>query len=1071
MDKKNDIKHIYFFENHEKSKKLEYKSKDNLKLIKNIEKKDDNRIIFSINLYELEIDINKIINKEPIVIEFLYETNKFYIQYLIDNIDDMRYIFSYNTKINKRPGNSFFFYINRENVLTYNILFEEKYKLFIDNIDMNNNKQLRKDFVYCTQNIIKTDIKYTFPFFTSLFNYIDGDNKDDIINHIDLFNINKVDDQAYKNIKFSLTDKMKKTFINYYKILKNSINSLGEEKINDYILFLLYFVQYFLKAQIYKIFEDKNLNKYIFEVLLEEKKNPSYSNIFADINLSKNIINEFLKIAKKFEDVNAILNYNKNFLERLELINSNFDFIINFKKEEKDQINLEYSIKANKNDDLNKIKEQLSILLNKEKSNNLIGISPAIFQAYIFLHKDNIEELFCLNKIINMVCEYKKNLKKTNIRQKIFDALKKFVIKGELKNIDLLIFFENIDIELFFKKENHIKKETLKNIEINKINDEFIKKFRNIKWCQIFNIEKKELVEEILLLIQNMKDFIKFFSLFDFDKDIDEESFKKILDKFYEFWDNYDEKQNQDFLNIIVKIIYYSNTLNLEINNLIEEIIYNVFTPDFINQIYYNIYSKSEYKKINNKLKNFIFDFYEKNKEFINPIYIAFRIECNEYVDEKFLDNYDIEIAYLYNIKDIDKFKFLEGIIDKKLMEKQILVNYINKNRLNISNILKNIKKGEINYNQINIFFLEKEEEILKKRIKLMAKFIDKSEEYEDLFHELEQKIKEINIKIDKLKVVKIKLKVYYPTEKSIEIQNIEKVLDEIESKKIEYFLNNEEIEKYLNLQEIKDLPLNPDKSNIFFKSVFNMTKKNHENEKEAVDITKKKINIYIKILNSNNINEDYINKLNILLNDFSENEYNKMDKVIDELIIYNEENIIIDKAKMIYNLKCIWKKDLLYNFAKLFNLLIEKNKIKKGEFYAINEMICQHLKTPKNLKVIELYIELYKNFKIEFTEKNNFQFYKKIKLVKNMNEIVYFLLSLEKNKMDIKLNRKYSNDVDKYYRLNELKGFIDSIISLKNEDLDFSITFLKAINESNEYKEDFVQLIDESLEDEEEFF
>ena len=236
MDKKNDIKHIYFFENHEKSKKLEYKSKDNLKLIKNIEKKDDNRIIFSINLYELEIDINKIINKEPIVIEFLYETNKFYIQYLIDNIDDMRYIFSYNTKINKRPGNSFFFYINRENVLTYNILFEEKYKLFIDNIDMNNNKQLRKDFVYCTQNIIKTDIKYTFPFFTSLFNYIDGDNKDDIINHIDLFNINKVDDQAYKNIKFSLTDKMKKTFINYYKILKNSINSLGEEKINDYIL-------------------------------------------------------------------------------------------------------------------------------------------------------------------------------------------------------------------------------------------------------------------------------------------------------------------------------------------------------------------------------------------------------------------------------------------------------------------------------------------------------------------------------------------------------------------------------------------------------------------------------------------------------------------------------------------------------------------------------------------------------------------------------------------------------------------------------------------------------------------
>ena len=87
------------------------------------------------------------------------------------------------------------------------------------------------------------------------------------------------------------------------------------------------------------------------------------------------------------------------------------------------------------------------------------------------------------------------------------------------------------------------------------------------------------------------------------------------------------------------------------------------------------------------------------------------------------------------------------------------------------------------------------------------------------------------------------------------------------------------------------------------------------------------------------------------------------------------------------------------------------------------------------------------------------------------MNEIVYFLLSLEKNKMDIKLNRKYSNDVDKYYRLNELKGFIDSIISLKNEDLDFSITFLKAINESNDYKEDFVQLIDESLEDEEEFF
>ena len=206
-------------------------------------------------------------------------------------------------------------------------------------------------------------------------------------------------------------------------------------------------------------------------------------------------------------------------------------------------------------------------------------------------------------------------------------------------------------------------------------------------------------------------------------------------------------------------------------------------------------------------------------------------------------------------------------------------------------------------------------------------------------------------------------MKKYLKVSKKEEIKEIQDLIIEIESYNLDYYLiDQEQINKFLKQNEIEDLPLNLEKSNFFFKILYEGTKTNIKDEQEIIKVTNKKFKNLIDILTSNSFNNEYINYLNEIVNKLNEEQYKNLKEEIDNII--NEKNE--EKEKILDFLKCIWKKDLIYNLSIFFKLMLEKTFVKKTEFPSVNNLINKYLKSPKNINIIKVCIEFYKNYKIE---------------------------------------------------------------------------------------------------------
>ena len=81
-------------------------------------------------------------------------------------------------------------------------------------------------------------------------------------------------------------------------------------------------------------------------------------------------------------------------------------------------------------------------------------------------------------------------------------------------------------------------------------------------------------------------------------------------------------------------------------------------------------------------------------------------------------------------------------------------------------------------------------------------------------------------------------------------------------------------------------------------------------------------------------------------------------------------------------------------------------------------------------MNIIKVCLEFYKNYEIELNEDKNFEFFKSIKLIKNINEIIYFLFNINAQQVQIKLNEYDNNPLydDSIY----IKGVLEKIIKFK---------------------------------------
>jgi hypothetical protein len=141
---------------------------------------------------------------------------------------------------------------------------------------------------------------------------------------------------------------------------------------------------------------------------LEDKRKSNKKKLFPNLKLSNNILIDFIKTAQNYKDIVLIISFNDDFLESLELINKNINFIITEyikekekekgkekEKEKTESIKFDAFIKPKIKDNLTKIKNHIKILLEEEKKYNinLAVFSSRFLEIYFNFHKNNINEL------------------------------------------------------------------------------------------------------------------------------------------------------------------------------------------------------------------------------------------------------------------------------------------------------------------------------------------------------------------------------------------------------------------------------------------------------------------------------------------------------------------------------------------------------------------------------------------------------------------------------------------------------------------------------------------------------
>ena len=196
-------------------------------------------------------------------------------------------------------------------------------------------------------------------------------------------------------------------FLSQILINKN----LDEDKLTHDFLCILIILYKYSHSSIEILFYSKDINIILYQILLEDKRKSNKKKLFPNLKLSNNILNDFIKTAQNYKDIVLIISFNDDFLESLELINKNINFIITEYIKEKDKekgkekektesIKFDAFIKPKIKDNLSKIKNQIKILLEEEKKYNinLAVFSSRFLEIYYNFHKNNINELILFFK-------------------------------------------------------------------------------------------------------------------------------------------------------------------------------------------------------------------------------------------------------------------------------------------------------------------------------------------------------------------------------------------------------------------------------------------------------------------------------------------------------------------------------------------------------------------------------------------------------------------------------------------------------------------------------------------------
>ena len=973
-----DKYYLYFIENHEKNrnKNISINLNDNKKQldkIYNYEKEIANSI-YEISIYRFEIEPNKYLkdkkSKQFNLSIILTKDNKdsFELKIDINEINQDRNCFLFNIKFESIK--SFIFEISPPRYITLSCPYiYDMYMKVLKNVYQKNinDKEIQDLIFYAQKNLNEPDDKSKIKHKIYIFLFIDiffdlYEMKDSCKTHLLSFDINQIEG----NENYSNSNKKNEINIKVNKILDNikmTFDYFGNNKeINEklVLVFLCYNFS-FQKEQINKMFENKSIADYLFDILLQHKEK------FQNLNLNTKSMSYLVQKAKTFNQIEEICLFNNNFLDLLGIINKNN--LVFYEKHSKEQIrfSLENCVKPKLEDNLPAIFQEIIKLIDFENKleNFYMTFNDKIFDRYMEIYKsDNFNNIVLIYNIEKYIINHDKfsTINNLNKNKRKIIKLKGKILSGEkkLNNEELLNFFENPE---FFTNDEFFK--LLKKFDINTMDENFF-----VKWKEknIYNkyknyIEKNDNYYKILCRdVKTIKDFGNLFRLFDIGtnlKDYNKESLIN-MEKTLKVINNINNNNNSPkYIEEIINLIYYSEKKEFDVTLLINDFLLINNSHKVMSKIFKGVISKKD--NLSKGLTDIIIKFFIENIEESNSSTLFFIIKNSNspLIDSilSYLSNYKPTKEDFFSKEEKENIKLFNNLLKMNFLTREKLSDcyYLNQCNSFIDNLINDLKEGNIEYKYINHYYINNKTNIFYGNLQLITK--NDKEKETDIKNKVDEWIKNINEIYEDLNLIGEYLKLFYPSEKYVN-DKIDSILKNKNEKYINYYTSlyqdySELITKYKN-EAISNIIYKDSKIFHLFNTKIKLIK-NYDDNKSLLE-TKKFMEILKLVLKENQINsqkinindlENYIKILDI--NNISLNE--EIEKLIKIFKISNDVNTNkISKELILLN-----QRHKIKSLINSFLFCVEQLKLNKTHFYSILNVIKNNLNKSKEINVIEL--------------------------------------------------------------------------------------------------------------------
>ena len=317
----------------------------------------------------------------------------------------------------------------------------------------------------------------------------------------------------------------------------------------------------------------------------------------------------------------------------------------------------------------------IEISINFQKKNNIkfIIFSPTIFSKYLtFVNEFNYDKIVIIQKIINFIKDNYNDFKLNDFDKIIYKRTLKLIEEKKLNYLEILDFIKS-DKYITTNCTLFGDFSIFENIKLNEIDNNFIKKWKEINWTKIFKNHESKFLETICSLVENITQFHYLFELLYENKEFalfSQTILKLIQNELINKCKNETKEKLNENLKIILNLIDYSDKKKCFIEEFIKNII-SGFNKEFVQNLFLN--ALSELNDLSNKTRTIMINFIENEIKFDNLDNILNQIKITR--DKKYctpkLMKYVIDENEFFIIEETVNFRILKSLIYQKIYPKK----------------------------------------------------------------------------------------------------------------------------------------------------------------------------------------------------------------------------------------------------------------------------------------------------------------------------------------------------------------------------------------------------------------